>query len=226
MKKVIKNILIVGGSSGLGLELAKQYSELGHHVFITGRKDPKVKNIKFYNFDISSDSQKLISNVEKLILQVPSINTLIYAAGFYQDGTIDKISDTQILEMVNIGLTAPALLIQRLKNNPFKPLKIMLITSSSQYTPREKEPLYTMVKAGLGMLGNSLSLDPEIGKVLVAAPSGMQTPFWVGTDKDTSEMLDPKWVAQQIIELSSGLFKYKYAKILKGPSRVETVEQR
>ena len=43
---MLKIFLIVGGSSGLGLELAKIYNALGHAVFITGRKDPEIENIK------------------------------------------------------------------------------------------------------------------------------------------------------------------------------------
>ncbi len=144
-------------------------------------------------------------------------------AGYYQEGTVDELTDNDIASMTNVGITAPAMLIRRLKTNPGAPLKVMLITSSSQYTPREREPLYAATKAGLGMLGACLGLDSELGKVLVIAPSGMKTPFWDET-KDTTGYLEPKWVAEKIIELSSGPFKYKYAKILRGPERVEVVE--
>lgn len=222
---MLKNILIVGGTSGLGLELAKLYSALGHTIYITGRKDPKIPNLQFLHFSISHDTNDVVSQIDNLVSKLDKINTLIYVAGFYQKGQIDKLNDEQILGMVNIGLTAPALLIQRLKNNPAKPLKIMIITSSSQYTPRELEPMYTATKAGLGMLGASLSLDSEIGKVLVVAPSGMKTPFW-DKECDTSEYLDPKWVAERIIELSSGPFKYRFAKIIRNPQRVEIIETR
>jgi len=222
---MLKNILIVGGTSGLGLELAKMYSSLGHTVFIAGRKNPNIPNIQFFHFSITENLIKTIKEIEKLLSQTKNINTLIYASGFYQSGHIDTLDDSQIIQMTNVGLLVPALLIQRLKNNPYKPLKVMLITSSSQYTPREMEPLYTSTKAALGMLGASISLDSEIGKVLVVAPSGMQTPFW-NKDVDTSKYLSPKWVAEQIIELSSGPFKYRYAKILRNPSKVEIIETR
>ncbi len=224
---MLKNILIIGGSSGLGLELAKMYTALGHTVIITGRTDPKIENLQFIFFTVSDDSKEVVAQIDTLVAALPPINTLIYAAGFYQSGRIDSASDKQMLEMINLNVTVPALLVNRLKNNPNKPLKVMLITSSSQYTPRELEPMYTATKAALGMFGNSLGLDSEIGKVLVVAPSGMKTPFWrKDMDKDVSGFLDPQWVAEQIIELSSGPFKYKYAKILKGPERVEIVEIR
>jgi NAD(P)-dependent dehydrogenase (short-subunit alcohol dehydrogenase family) len=222
---MLKNILIVGGTSGLGLELAKIYSSLGHTVFIAGRKNPNVPDVQYFNFSITSNLDETIHQIDNLLSQIEKINTVIYTAGFYQSGHIDELNDNQIAEMANVGLLVPALIVQRLKNNPAKPLKVMLITSSSQYTPREMEPMYTATKAGLGMLGASLSYDNGIGKVLVVAPSGIQTPFWK-KGEDTSEYLDPKWVAEQVVELSSGPFKYRYAKILRNPSKVEIIETR
>ena len=220
---MLKNILIIGGTSGLGLELAKIYGALGHTVFITGRKNPNIHNLNFFKLSIDQNHQNLITQIDELIQNIDKINTLIYVAGYYQEGKIDQLNDKEILEMINIGLTAPAILIQRLKNNPGKPLKIMLVTSSSQYTPRELEPIYTAVKSGLGMLGASLSLDQTIGKVLVVAPSGMKTSFW-SNNHNASGYLNPTWVAEQIVELSSGPFKYRYAKISRNPERVEIVE--
>ena len=223
---MLKNILIVGGTSGVGLELAKMYHKLGHTVIIAGRKNPDVESITYVNFVISANTHQTIENLDIMLDTLPNIHTLIYAAGFYQEGHIDNLKDTDILQMINVGLLVPTLLVQRLKNNEGKPLAVMLITSSSQYTPREFEPVYTATKAGLGMLGDSVSLDPDIGKVLVAAPSGMKTPFWESHNKDTSEFLDPSWVAEQIIDVSNGPFKYRYAHILKNPSRVEIIQTR
>lgn len=220
-----KNILIIGGTSGLGLELAKTHAALGHTIFIAGRKDPQLTGIEFIKFSIDSDSQKLINEINSLVPKLPPIQTLIYATGYYQEGRIDRLDDDEILKMINVGLVAPALLVRRLKTKTDKPLKIMLITSSSQYTPRELEPIYTATKAGLGMLGNSLGLDPETGKVLVVAPSGMNTAFWE-KGRDVSGYLDPVQVAEQVTELASGTFKYKYAKILRNPVKVEIVEVR
>ncbi len=216
-----KNILIVGGTSGVGLVLARHYISDGHTVCITGRNSPQLQNAQFEHFDISSDTNQLVQDIDQLLTRFSGINTLIYAAGFRQRGHIDDLTDSDILHMTNIGLTAPALLVRRLKNKLETPLKIMLITSTSQFIAREYEPVYCAVKSGLGMLGESLVLDKAIGKVLVAAPAGIDTPFWEGSSEDTSEMLNARWVSEKVVELSSGAFKYKYAKILRQPARVE-----
>ena len=221
MKKII---LIIGGTSGVGLELARHYVDDGHTVCITGRQNPELQGAQFEPLNISADSNQMIQDIDHLLAQFQGINTLIYSAGFRQRGHIDDLSDTDILQMVHTGLTAPTILVQRLKNKLESPLKVMLITSTSQYEAHEYEPVYGAVNAGLAMFGESLVRDMAIGKVLVAAPAGINTPFWHGSDEDTSDMLDAKWVSNAIVELSSGAFKYKYAKILRNPARVEIQE--
>lgn len=219
-----KNILIIGGTSGVGLELARHYVDDGQAVCITGRQNPELQGAQFKHFNISADSNQLVLDIDHLLTQFAGINTLIYAAGFRQRGHIDDLTDADILQMIHIGLTAPTLLVQRLKNKLDTPLKVMLITSTSQYRAREYEPVYCAVKSGLGMFGASLVKDMAIGKVLVAAPAGINTAFWDGSDENTSGMLDAKWVSDKIVELSSGAFKYKCAKILRDPARVEIQE--
>ncbi|AEV35508.1 short-chain dehydrogenase/reductase SDR [Pseudovibrio sp. FO-BEG1] len=219
-----KNILIIGGTSGVGLELAKHYATEGHTVCVTGRKQPNLEGVTFQNLAMNHDPVQLGQDIDRVLDSFEPVHTLVYAAGFLQRGHIDELEDDDLSAMVNVGLLAPMLLIQRLKKRSDFPLKIMLITSSSQYTPRELEPAYCATKSGLGMLGASLVRDQSLGKVLVAAPSGIRTSFWDNTNEDTTTMLDPKWVADQIVACSSGSFKYKYAKLLRNPARVEIVE--
>lgn len=219
-----KNILVIGGTSGVGLALAEHYLAEGHSLCITGRQNPDLAGALFRHFDITERAEDLANGVDCLLAAFPSVNTLVYSAGYLQRGHIDDLDDRALQRMINVGLLAPMMLVQRLKARTTGLLKVMLITSSSQYTPRELEPAYCATKAGLGMFGASLVRDHGIGKVLIAAPSGINSPFWTGTDEDTATMLDTKWVAEQIVDLSGGAFKYKYAKILRNPARVEVVE--
>ena len=90
---MLKHILIIGGSSGLGLELAERYVALGHTVAVTGRKDPVKPQIKFINFSIDSNGSDLPKKIDSVVSQFPEVNTLVYAAGYYQEGHLDKITD-------------------------------------------------------------------------------------------------------------------------------------
>lgn len=218
------NCLIVGGSSGLGLNLAQKLS-LTHKVFVTGRRDPRQEGIEFIKLDLSA-APDLLERIREVVRDLPEIDLLVYAAGFFQEGTITDLTESQMQEMISVGLIAPMYVSREVLLKQDTLGGLITITSTSQWTPRLLEPVYTAVKSGLGAFSNSLSLDPRVKKTLVAGPAGMDTRFWEGTGKDTSDMLDPSWVADQILELYDGNFSYKYARILRGPQRVEVQETR
>ncbi len=207
------NALIVGGTSGLGLILAKKLSEK-YNVIITGRNSVSVPNLTFVSAEFTNLPHGL-DEIRKLIYSGMKFSLVVYAAGFYQEGKIDEISHDQITKMANVGLIAPALLMSLILKEQKELDGFIAITSTSSWTPRLKEPVYTGVKAGLGMLANSLSLDDRIKKTLVAGPAGMKTEFWEGTTKDTSKMLDPEWVADKILDAFRVHFKYSFIKLLR-----------
>ncbi|HVN26700.1 MAG TPA: SDR family oxidoreductase [Candidatus Paceibacterota bacterium] len=219
--------LIVGGTSGLGLEIADLLKSRYDNVVITGRKDPKVKGLTFAALPLGS-GQGFPIPMDHLVTDHAPFDTVVYNPGFYQEGRISDLTDKQILDMVNVGFLGAAMLMQRILKSQGTLRRFVAITSTSQWTPRELEPVYTGVKAALGMFANSLSLDKRIERTLVAAPAGMKTPFWEGLSKDTSAMLEPKWVADQIcIHLYfKGSYSYCYLRILRDPPRTEIVETR
>lgn len=214
--------LIIGGSSGLGFELAQRFSKT-NSVIVTGRRDPQDSDINFISLDLNT-SDMLAKSLDNFVEKLPHINNLVYAAGFFQEARLSDLSDQEINNMISVGLAAPTLILQRLLKKQNQLHGFIAITSSSQYTPRLLEPVYTAVKAGLGMLAHSLSLDERIDKVLVAAPSGMKTRFYENSGRDTTGMLDPSWVADQIMEHYTPEFRCKNIRLLRGPARVEVVE--
>lgn len=221
--------LIVGGSSGLGLELATLlHTKNNFEVYITGRKEPEDRQLRFVYLDIDQYTDQLPHRIDEIISDLPKrIDLLVYSAGFYQEGNMKQLTDADLLKMMNVGLVAPTLILNRVLNRQERLPGFIAITSTSQWTPGIYEPFYSAVKAGLGMFANSLSLDPQIEKVLVAGPAGMKTNFWSNIEKDTSTMLKPEWVAEQIRLLYfEDNFKYKCAKILRDPPRIEIVEKR
>jgi NAD(P)-dependent dehydrogenase (short-subunit alcohol dehydrogenase family) len=216
--------LIVGGTSGLGLELAKKFKGQ-FDVFITGRNNPNIDGLTFLSFDIKG-VESLAADVEEVLRRTGDIDLFIYAAGFYQEGTIADLSDEDILCMNAVGLVSPALFLNRILKQQKTLLGFISITSTSQWTPRLKEPMYNAVKGGLGMLTAAVSLDPKITKTMLVGPAGMKTNFWSKTKQDQSEYMDPEWVAEQVFIHWKEDYEYKYIRILRQPPRVEVMETR
>lgn len=217
--------LIVGGTAGLGLELAKLLKSQGRDVIVTGRHDPEVDGLQYHEFDIIKN-ESLADAVDEFVAILPKIDLFMYAAGFYQEGTLTELGEHDIEHMLQVGIEAPIWFLRELLQRQGDLAGFIAITSTSQWTPRLKEPIYTAVKAALGQFANSTAEDTRIGKVLVAGPAGMATDFWRMTEHDISHYNDPHWVAQQILEQYDGDYNYKFIKILRDPARVDIAEQR
>ncbi|SRR6266496_1037276 len=211
--------LIIGGTSGVGLELAKLLL-LDYDVYIVGRQDPEMEHLIFHAIDLNQQD-KSIQKIHDLVASLPKIDIFIHAAGFYQEGLITELSEAQIQEMMDTCLMSAIYSTRELLLNQKNLPVFVAVTSTSQYTPRLLEPIYTAAKAGLGAYANSLSLDPRIKKTLVVSPAGMKTKFHSGREVDMSTYLEPSWVALQIMELLRDEYSYKYARILRDPAHVE-----
>ncbi len=230
----MKKVLIVGGTSGLGQELARIYINNGWRVWVAGGHLPRDKEIgkksEYLSVELG-DSIDIAKRINWLLSQIATpvngLDHFIYTAGYYQHGYIDDLGAQEITRMVNVGIVAPTMFLNCILRAQ-KQLKggFIAVTSMSQWTPRLHEPVYTAAKAGLAMLASSVSLDERIKKTLVAAPAGMNTAFWKGTDKDTNGMLEPDNVAEIITALFEDSFRYKFARILRNPMRVEIPEVR
>jgi len=218
------NILIIGGTTGLGLELAKKYNQRGNNVIVTGRKEIQ-EAFDFQRFDLSGAD--LAVRVAEFVNALPTIDTFVYAAGYFQEGRVTDLSEDEIEEMINVGGRGLIYFVKSLLDKQDKLNELVTITSTSQWTPRQKEPIYNFAKAGAAHFSNAMAEDGRVAKVLVVGPAGMRTAFWDGVQRDDlDEMLDPAWVAEQIINLQADTYNYRFAKILRQPGRVETVETR
>jgi short-subunit dehydrogenase len=219
------NTLIVGGTSGLGLQIAKKLESAGDEVYVTGRRELDEPNLHYEAFDLSTPD--LPQRIVELVKKLPEINSLVYAAGYFQEGRVTDLSEKQIEEMINVGGRGLIYFTQALLAKQGKLDELITITSTSQWTPRKLEPIYNFAKAGAAHFNNAMAEDGRVEKVLVAGPAGMRTGFWEGVERDDLDrMLDPAWVANEIIKLRGGDFKYKFAKIMREPAKVEVVETR
>jgi short-subunit dehydrogenase len=82
------NIIIIGGSSGIGKSLAELLATKNHQVIITGRRENKLKEIQSKFLDNISYEIQDVTNLEtseqvwnKMVNQLKSIDLVIYSSG-------------------------------------------------------------------------------------------------------------------------------------------------
>lgn len=100
---MIKNILIIGASSGIGLECAKIFANRGDRVFNISRSDCKINGVTNINADVSESGQ-IISAFSLLEALTDRIDTFLYFAGYSMAAPIERAEsrDYRYLFDVNV----------------------------------------------------------------------------------------------------------------------------
>jgi NAD(P)-dependent dehydrogenase (short-subunit alcohol dehydrogenase family) len=80
----MKNIIVTGTSRGIGLELALQFANAGHHVLALSRKTPQIlienKNVSCLSIDLSKE-EDLMQVVQFLASSMKKIDAIVHNAG-------------------------------------------------------------------------------------------------------------------------------------------------
>ena len=152
-------ILITGGTSGFGLEFAKQLSELGNIVIVTGRNQQKLDetkrmfpNVYIFQSDVT-DTDSIVELHEKVTKQFPDLNILINNAGEMRKLNLNDTANdlNNIGREIEINLLGPIRMTQqflphlKLQNNA----AILNVTSGLALVPFPIAPIYGATKSGL-----------------------------------------------------------------------------
>jgi len=219
--------LVIGGSRGIGWELAKVFAAVGDTVTVTGRKAPDRADSIVAFCELNLSTSDYADTIRMCINDQQKIGRIVYAHGYFQEGTITDLSEAEIQDMIQVCGTGFVFVTRNILLKQGELPECVVITSSSQWTPRELEPVYNFAKAGVGHFAHALSFDARVGKTMVAAPTGTKTAFHASrTDVDMSTYHDPAWVAQHIYEQIDGEYEYKLVKILRNPATVEVADIR
>ncbi|MCB0649050.1 MAG: SDR family NAD(P)-dependent oxidoreductase [Saprospiraceae bacterium] len=196
-------ILITGGTSGIGLELVKQLTDLGSTIIVTGRKADALAETKkqFPNvFTFQSDVSKAI-DIEQLYLDVtsqfPNLNIIINNAGLMR---LIDLQDTSLdLENINVeiatNLTGTIQMVHQFLPHLLKQKSagIVNVSSGIAFMSYSSAPVYSATKAGVRAYTQALRLQLEGTnvKVFEMIPPGVKTKLqddWIKQPNDSMMM--------------------------------------
>ena len=207
----MSNILIIGANRGLGLEFAKQYSDLGHHVFATTRDKSKsdqlidIANTTVLELDLNKDK-----SIDSFIEEISSIkiDILIHNSGIFHDEQLSEDLDIDAwMNEMRINAITPIILARKLKQNVLEGEDKKIIFISSQmgsiddnYSGRFY--FYRSSKSALNSAAKSLAIDWKDKSISVL----MLHPGWVKTDMGgKSAKLEIPDSIQRMIQVISDL---------------------
>lgn len=213
MKTTGNTILVTGGSSGIGMQIAAQLLALGNTVIVTGRDPERLAAVKARHprldtiqSDVSDPGS--IAQLHALVLQRhPSLNVLVNNAGVMRkldlQHTGADLSD--ISRELETNLAGPIRMVQQFlpQLSGRDEAAIVNVSSGLAFVPFPIAPIYSATKAGLHAYTQSLRVqlkDTRI-KVFELAPPGARTPLMdtFSTDVADNTLMDPEKVAQALI---------------------------
>jgi short-subunit dehydrogenase len=179
-----KNIVITGGSDGIGLEVVKKLFERKANVIVISRHNEKIKdlNVKFCPCDLK-DNQQISTTIAKIINDFPQIHGLINNAGIWQKQDIlENISDQVIDDVISTNLIGLIKVTKKLLPilKEQEEAVIINVSSSSGVKARERQNVYCASKFGVYGFTESLRLDLKNSKIKITGiyQGGTNTQFF------------------------------------------------
>jgi len=188
----MKNVLITGGSSGLGRELVKKFKSANYNVYYTyfNTKPENLENS--YYCDLSKEE-----DINKLLSELPDIDILINNASVEYNNDFYQKNKKDFLYTLDVNLIGPFLLSRELGKRMFgkKYGKIINISSNNAINKYDSSTIeYDASKAGLNILTKLLAKEfaPLVTVNAVA-------PGWILTEKvkKLNDLLDNKFVEEE-----------------------------
>jgi uncharacterized oxidoreductase len=219
MKLEGNTILITGGSTGIGFELAKVLLERGNTVIITGRgadkleaarqKLPKVITVK----SDASRTEDIEALYAKVTREFPALNVLVNNAGIMRSINLQKETESldSLTDEIDINFKGPVRMTRRflghLKSKP--QAAIINVSSGLAYVPLPISPVYCGTKAALHSFTQSLrvQLGNTAVRVFELMPPATQTDLLTAFDQGDFEGVSLMPVAEMVKACVRGIEK-------------------
>jgi uncharacterized oxidoreductase len=215
-------VLITGGSSGIGFEMAKEFLALQNTVIITGRNAERLEKAKQKLGDVNT-IQSDVSNpdsINELYQQVskdfPALNVLINNAGvmFTINLQTHSLSANELTKELDINVKGTIWM-----NDAFLPLlkknrhaATVTVSSGLAFVPLPVSPVYCATKAALHSY--TLSLRGQLRntdvKVFELAPPATETELLADFNEEDMKGISTMTVQAMVADFLKGYSKNKF----------------
>ncbi len=237
MKLDRRTVLITGGTSGIGLELARRLLERGNTVIVTGRDQARLDAVAREMPGVhavrseAGDPEAIRALHDHVLARFPALDTLVNNAGIMRN--LKLVEDRALQDVtreITINLSGPVQMVQQflphLRTRPGA--LIVNVSSGLAFLPFPAAPVYCATKAAIHSFTQSLrvQLDGTGVTVVELAPPGTETPLFRGEfeqEMKREKAMDPKVLVERAIAgIEAGKLEIRpgIANVLKIMSRV------
>ena len=191
MKLEGKRVLITGGSSGIGLAIAKAMLARGARLAISGRRSPAISSAlaelqggEGNAIGITADvgtAEGRAETLQRALDALGGLDILVNNAGGVRAGRLEATTEAEIEAMLTVDLLAPILLTRAALPSlrASGDAMVVNVTSGIALIGAPFYATYAAAKAGLARFGEALrrELKGEGIHVLTVYPAGTDTPM-------------------------------------------------
>jgi NAD(P)-dependent dehydrogenase (short-subunit alcohol dehydrogenase family) len=195
-----KKVVIIGGTSGIGLATAKMLVDGGARVLVTGRSqaglDSTQKELGKGGVAVSSDARSL-TDIDALASRVKAefdtFDLLFVNAGFSASGPLESMTEAVYDEMFNLNAKGPFFAVQKLAPLITRGGSVVLTTSTANVKGMPMLAAYGGAKAALRNFARMFAAEllPRGIRVNAVSPGPTDTPIAAKSmpDKDLAAHL-------------------------------------
>jgi 3-oxoacyl-[acyl-carrier protein] reductase len=213
----MRNVIVTGGSRGLGLGIARRLAESGFHVIAIARKEGDefaaakreaeisgAGSLDFIPFDLA-EIERIPNLVTTLEERFGAMYGLVNNAGMSTHGVLALTPDSQIEQVVRLNTLSPMVLTKYVVRSMMadgggRIVNISSITASTGYSGLS---VYAATKASL--LGFTRSLAREVGRIGVTvnavAPGFVATEMTKELSEEQRQQIERRSALRRLVEV-------------------------
>jgi NAD(P)-dependent dehydrogenase (short-subunit alcohol dehydrogenase family) len=187
----MSSVLVVGGTSGLGLEIARYYADGGHRVTLTGRDaDRAAAAAKEVGGDTTGLALDLAApkDIGPALAGIESVDGLVLAAIERDVNTVTDYDIDRALRLVTLKLVGYTEVVHALRSRIAPDGAIVLFGGLAKERPYPGSTTISTVNGGVAGLLNTLVVELAPIRVNVIHPGIVgDSPYW--RDRDLSHVI-------------------------------------
>lgn len=160
-----KTILVTGGSSGIGRQIAIDCSKAGASVIIVGRNEAKLNatlsEMRGDNHLVIKGDLTKTDDIQDIVSKLPKLNGVVHCAGIGHRKMCKQVTAADVDTVMDINFKSPVLLQSSLLENKkiSQASSIVFIASRAAESPSIGNAIYSASKGALISYSKCLSLE-------------------------------------------------------------------
>ncbi|MBV6623184.1 MAG: SDR family oxidoreductase [Rivularia sp. (in: Bacteria)] len=190
MKLKDKKVVVIGGSSGMGLEIAKSAAQAEADTIIASRSPQKLEaalaeiehHVSAYPIDLTDSS-----SIKEFFQRIGAIDYLIISGSSLEMGAFRELPVEKAMQSMDSKFWGPyrAVKAAQMSDNG----SIILFSGGLSRKPSKGAAIVSAINAAIEGLGRALALELAPVRVNVISPGVVQTPIYSDMPEDKREQM-------------------------------------